>query len=107
PQLNSGEPDYPTLHRKAQGTHDRPFETAAERGAVNRRDDRLRPALDQVQHLVEPGLAGRLAELADVRTGDERPARAGEHDRVDRGVGVGRTHAVAQALANVLAERVD
>src|SRR4030095_3974110 len=74
---------------------------------LNGGDDRLGTRLDEVQHLVQAGLAGWLAELRDVGAGDEGPAAAHDDDGPHRGVADRLFHPVAQPLAHVLAERVD
>ena len=64
----------------------RHFEPAAERGAVQRHDDRLGGVLDALQQVVHVGGAavaapGQLLEPLDVGAGDERAAGADDDDR--------------------------
>jgi hypothetical protein len=65
----------------------RDFETAAERGAVNCGNNRLRRVLHQDKHFGETRGVRRLAELGDVGAGDEGAAAAGQHDRLHFGIG--------------------
>ena len=62
-------------------TRERDLEPAAESRTVNRGDDRLRTGVEVFDHRAELRILRRLAELGDVRPGDERAALAGEHDR--------------------------
>jgi hypothetical protein len=62
------------------------LEPAAQRVAVDRRDDGLRAV---VQHVgaAACGDGARLAELADVRARDEAAARADQHHGADGRIG--------------------
>jgi len=50
----------------------RHLEAAAERGPVQRRDNRLRGVLDRIENLRQIRLGRRLAEFGNVGAGDER-----------------------------------
>jgi hypothetical protein len=106
-ELDLGQAEARGLRAHPIVAGERHLEAAAERGAVDRRHHRLGRALDQVEHLVQARLLRRLAELGDVGAGNERAPRARNHDRGDIAVRGGLLEAVAQALAHVLAERVD
>ena len=70
------------------------LETAAETGAVDRRDDRLGQGLDPAHHLLpfeaqalRFGLSGERGELLDVRAGDEGVGLPrDQHHRADLGI---------------------
>ena len=92
----------------------RELETAAERVAVNRRDERLADVLDVRQARVhgprplERLLARlQLLEDVDVGAGDERRAGADQDDRVGGGIVARALDGVADAFRNARAERVD
>ncbi len=79
-----GQADLGARHGDAVVAGERVLEPAAERVAVDRRDDRLlalRPARRPDARRCRA--AGALAELADVRAGDEAAARADQHHRLD------------------------
>ncbi len=85
----------------------RNFESAAEGRAVDRGDHRDRGVLHRGLHLLEAdGLRRAAAELADVGTGDERPAVADHDDRLRTVVGRLRDP-VEEPLADVPTQRVD
>ena len=84
----------------------RHFEPAAERGAVNRRDDRLRRVFHRVERPLEAGRGRGLAEFGNVSAGDERPSVADDDDRLDRAVRLRRFDASFEALADDLRQRV-
>ena len=67
--------------------HQRHFEAAAERGAVDGGDHRLRTALERALDLGKRCALRRLAELGNVGAGDKGAARADQDDRFDRRVG--------------------
>src|SRR5215467_9358887 len=83
------------------------LEPAAECRAMDRRHDRLRRALDQVENRVQTGLLWRLAELRDVGARDEGAAGADDDDRLHRVVADRLLDTVVQALTHVLAEGID
>ena len=58
----------------------REFQPPAERRAMERGHDRPAAGLDAGDDFGKPGRLGRLAEFANIRTGDEGPARAVQHD---------------------------
>ena len=58
------------------------------------------------QHFVEAGRLRRLAEFGDVGAGNEGAAGAGQHDRLDFGIGDGALDAIQDAAANGGAQRV-
>src|SRR5213593_635094 len=106
-ELDLGLAEPRRLHRDAPVTRHRQLEPAAERGAVNGGDDRLRAALDDVLHLGERRLLRRLAEFGDVGAGDERAPGACDDDRGGPGIAGRLVDRVAQALTDVMTERVD
>ncbi len=59
----------------------REFVAAAERGAVDRRDDRLATGVERVQHGADRWPWQSVIEFADIRAGDEGASLAGD----DRG----------------------
>ena len=87
----------------------RQFEAAAERRAVDRGDDGLGAAFDQFASGLFRLLVGirRLAEIADVGTGDERPALAGDDDGLDSVVGECRFQMLRQIETHAGTHRVD
>ena len=107
PSFTSGRPKRARLRADAVVAGERDLEAAAERGAVDRGHDRLRRALDHVEHRVQAGLHRRLAELGDVGAGDERAPGADDDDRLDGALRDRLRDPVVQALAYVLAQRVD
>ena len=83
------------------------FEAAAERRAVDRRNDRLGASLDRRLNVEQRGPLGRLAEFGNVGAGDEGAAVADQHDGLDRGVGRRLRDAGTEAVADVGGKRVD
>src|SRR5262249_59550593 len=81
--------DLRARHGDAVVRGERNLETAAERIAVDRRDDRL---LARVEHLMCALSRYRRrpprTELADVGAGDKAPSGADQHHRPDRRVGI-------------------
>ena len=67
----------------------RGFQPAAERGAVNRGHDRFPQVFDDLHRAEKARRLERLAELGDVRTGNESPAFTDE-DGGPRVVAAGR-----------------
>ena len=86
----------------------RDLEPAAERGAVDRRDDRLGAIFDAVDDLRQHRLLERLgrAELGDVGAGEEGLALAGDDHRLDAVVAFRLLDRRDQALPHRRAERV-
>ena len=70
-------------------------------------DDGLRALLEASDDRVEPGLLRGLAELGDVRAGDERTPGPGDDDRLHVGVSQRAIHRLDEALTHGVAERVD
>ncbi|MNT11085.1 hypothetical protein D3C72_1459470 [compost metagenome] len=83
------------------------LQPAAERGAMDGSDHRLGAVLDLQADLGQRGLLRRLAELADVRAGDEVAARADDQHALGAAVGLGRIDGGGQAAAHVHAQGVD
>ncbi|MHC2517033.1 hypothetical protein ACVMHW_002915 [Bradyrhizobium diazoefficiens] len=106
-ELHLGQAELGLLHRNAEMTGQRDLEAAAERGAVNCGNDRLRRVLDLGQHVVEGGRLRRLAEFGDIGTGDEGAAGAGQHDALDRGIGDRGLDALQNATADCGTQRID
>ena len=73
---------------------------------MNRRDHRLRRALDLGQHVMKARRNRRLAELGDVGAGDEGAAGAGQNDRLYVGIGNCALDAIHDAAAHGGAQRV-
>ena len=99
PSLTSGVPSFADWIGDAIMAAERDLEPAAERGAVDRRDDRLGAILDRVDDHRQPRLLRRLAELGDVGAGEEGLALAGDDDGFDAVVGLPprRSHRPAPA----------
>jgi hypothetical protein len=106
-ELHLGQAEARGLHAHAVVAGQRHLEPAAQRGAVDRGHHRLGRALDQIEHLVQPGLLRRFAEFGDVGARNKGAPRARDHDRRDARIGRGLLEAIPQTLAHVLAERVD
>ena len=87
----------------------RNLQPAAGCRAVDRRDHRLVAVLDGVDRGGEARRIRpvRLAELADVGPGNERPSRPGDDDALHRSVGVDGQHGIAQLPAHVRTDGVD
>src|SRR5439155_23265001 len=94
------------LGRHAIVACQRDFETAAERRAVNRGNDRLRRVLHQDKHFGETRRLRRLAEFGDVGARDEGAACAGQHDCLNFRVRDRALHAFEDAAAHRGAERI-
>ncbi len=105
-QVHLGQPEFGLGHGDAVMGRERHFETAAERGAMHRRDHQQRRGLDPVADLGQARLLRRLAEFADVGAGEIGGAVAIDHDRPGALV-LGPHHAVDQPLPDREAERVD
>src|SRR3546814_9730485 len=69
-------------------TAKRYLKAAAERHTVYRGNDRLGARLHGVNHFRQHGVGCKLAELGDVRAARKQPARAPDHDRLHRGIGL-------------------
>ncbi len=83
-ELDFGQAELRAVDRNPVMRGERHFQAAAERGAVNRGDDRLRACFDAVAHVRQRRRYRRFAELANIRTGDEIAARADDQHRLDR-----------------------
>ena len=83
----------------------RGFQSAAERGAVNRGHDRFGQIFDELHRAEKARRLERLAELGDVRTGNEGAPLADE-DGGNRVVPARLGKTVEQPLPDVLAQRV-
>ena len=106
-ELHLGQAELGFLHGHAEMTGQRDLEAAAERGAVDRGDDRLGRVLDLGEHVVEAGRLRRLAEFGDVGAGDEGAAGAGQDDALDRGIGDRGLDAFQNTAAHCGTQRID
>jgi len=88
-------------------TRQRDLEPAAERRAEDRGDHRFVALLDGRQHLGQRCALGLLAELADIRAGDEGLSLARQHDRLERGVAARAHEVFDQPVAHRATERID
>ena len=106
--LHLGQPDPGARHGDPVMAGERGFEPAAQRIAVDRGDDRL---VALVHHIVMAAAGRRrrrtLAELPDIGPGDKAAARADQHHRLDRGVGVALVERRDDALRHAGRHRVD
>ena len=107
--LDLGQAHRRARRRDAIVAGERELESAAECGAVDRRDDRLRALFD-----VSAGRplrlfigTGRLAEIADVGAGDERATLPGDDDRFDRIVAQRRFEVFRQVEPDATAKGID
>ena len=82
-ELHFGQADPGRLRRDPVVAGQRDLAAAAERHAVERRDNRLVARLDQFDDLRQGRLGHRLAELADVGAADEAAPAADDDDRAD------------------------
>src|SRR3546814_16584862 len=87
-------------------TDERGFQSAAERRAVDRRDDRHGRRLDRVEHGIEIGTPRGLAAFADIGPGDEGAAVAAQHDRLDAVIGARGLEMPLESPATVPGHRV-
>ena len=106
-ELHFGQAEPRFLDRDAIVACQRNFETATERGTMDRSDDRLRRLLHEFENLGETGRLRRLAEFGDVGAGDEGAAAAGQHDGLHFGIGDRGLHAFENATAHRGAQRID
>jgi hypothetical protein len=105
-EMHFGQAALRRRHSDAIVATQRSFQAAAERGAVDRGDDGLGRILDRVADIVQARRLRRFAELGDVGAGDECPAVADQHYRLDGGVGDRLLHAFDDAVAHLLRQRV-
>ena len=94
------------LDGNAEMAAERDFEAAAQRGAVNRGNGRLRAIFKFGNHLGQARRLRRLAEFGDVGARDEGAAGAGEHNGLHFRIGGGALDAFENAAANCRAERI-
>ena len=106
-ELDLGQTDFCRRHGDAVVAAHRRFESASERGAVNRGDEGLLQGLHLQTDVVGVGRQARLAELFDVGSRDERPALAQQYDGTDGVVADEMFESLLQPLAHVLALGVD
>ena len=85
----------------------RRLQAAAERGAVDCGDNRLRRVLHRLDRLVQAGFLHRLAELGDVGAGDEGAALADQEHRGHLFIGFRLRQSFDHAGPDAVAERVD
>ena len=105
--------DFRVFRRDAEMARLRDLEPAAERVAVDRRDERLRRVLHPPQQRVRAGgplerIVFRLqrVEHFDVRAGDERRSGADEHDRFGRGIRDAALDGPIDAVPHSRAQRI-
>ncbi len=89
-ELHLGQAELGAVHRQPVVRCQRHLQPTPERRAVQRGDHRLAAGLDAVAHVGQRRRLRRLAELADVCTGDEVAAGADEQHRGDGVVRLGR-----------------
>jgi hypothetical protein len=106
-ELHFGQSELRAVDGDAVVRGERDFQAAAERGAVNRGDDRLGTRLDAVAHVRQRRRHRRFAELADIRARDEVAPRADDQHGFDGVVGVGGFDRGEQAPPHVGGQRVD
>ncbi len=88
-ELDLGQADPRSRDGDAEMAGQRQLEAAAQGGAVQCGDDRLRHRLDLGDDLAEARGLRRLAEFGDVGAGEKGPSGAGDHRRPHRLVGFG------------------
>ena len=93
--------------RDAEVASHRHLQTAAQRGAVDGRHERLGRPLDHAPDLVRVRRQAWLAELADIGAGDERSAAADDHRGLHLGVIGNCRHRRREPFTDVLAQRID
>ena len=86
---------------------ERELESAAERKAADRRDQRLLHCILVVIDVRQIGLLARFAELADVGAAREGLAGTDQHDRLRLRIGLGALEALQDARAQRIAEAID
>ena len=82
-ELDLGQADPRRRRGDPEMAGERHLEAAAQRRAVQRRDDRLRHRLDLGDDLAEARGLRRLAEFGDVGAGEKGAPGAGDDDRLD------------------------
>ena len=106
-ELDLGQAAFGGRHGDPVMRGQRHLESSAERGSVQRGDDRLRRVLDPIEHVRKVRRGGGLAEFGDVGAGDEGSPCADDHDRLDGAVRFGRLDPLLEAVAHGLRQRVD
>jgi hypothetical protein len=114
PDAHLHDPGHGVLCHRAEVARQRQLEGAAERGAVDLADRRLRHLFQQVppgqdRPAVAPQPArvlGQLAQVVQVHAGREHGALAAHHDHADRVVRRGRLDRPAQLPDQLAAEGV-
>lgn len=86
---------------------ERDFQTSAQNGTVDRRDDDIRAVLQRSDDVIEVWRFERFAEFGDVRARKEGAARAAQHDRVDIRPRPQFLHIGDNSLAHCQTQRVD
>ncbi len=80
PMFTSGRPSLQSGVATPKVAAEGDLQSAAQRMAPERGDDRLRGRLDRGDHVAPARAGDRLAELADVRPGNELAVFADQHD---------------------------
>ena len=106
-ELDLGQPHLPRGDGDAIVTGQTDLEPAAERRAVNGGHHGLGARFDLLEHAVQIGRLGRLAELADIGARDEGAPAADDDHGADAGIVDSPGQALDQPLAHPLGERVD
>jgi hypothetical protein len=105
--LHLRQADEPVRGDDAGVAAERDLETAAERGAVDGGDDRLRAVLDRQHKVGQARRRGRGVELADVGAGHEGAPLGGDHRGADGGVGPDLRQRLGEAATDGVGKRVD
>ncbi len=105
-ELDLGQAQLRFLRCNAEVACQRHFEAAAEGGAMNGGNDRLRRVLHRQQHFMQARRLRRLAEFGDVGAGDEGAAAAGQHDRLHFRIGDRALDAFENTAADRGAQRI-
>ncbi len=105
-KLHLGHAELRVLDRDPIMAAERHLEPAAQRGAMDRCNHRLRTILDRVDHRRQPGHDRRLAELGNVGAGEKGLAFAPDDDSLDRLVAFGLFDRRDQSLPNRRAKRI-
>ena len=83
------------------------LQTATQCRAMNHGHHGLAAGLDTVADIGQERLDRRLAEFADIGTGDESLALTHDDHGLDRSAGIGLLHGRHQTLAHGSAQRID
>ena len=106
-ELDFGQADARPRRRDAEVASERQLEAAAQRGAVQRRDDRLRHRLDRGDDIVKARSLRRFAKFGDVGAGEKGPAGAGDHHRLDCAVVARLSQRLGESGPHLVPQRVD